>query len=158
MESVTIRKTVPADIPQLLLIEAAIFSTPWSDRSFRYEVINETSISRVALVTHRIIGYICLRPFIDITNIMNLAVIPEFRRKGVGSLLLHDAIRENMRANPGFGPYFLEVRSSNTAAIRLYEKFGFQITGRRSGYYNRPDEDAVIMELHIRNTGEHVIR
>jgi ribosomal-protein-alanine N-acetyltransferase len=104
---------------------------------------------RVALFNKRVIGYICLRTFVDVTDIMNLAVTREFRRKGVGSLLLLDSLRENSRAHPGIRRYLLEVRASNIAAINLYKKFGFFVVDRRRGYYSRPDEDAVVMEKVI---------
>jgi ribosomal-protein-alanine N-acetyltransferase len=86
LEGVTIRKAIPSDIPQVLLIETASFSTPWSENTFRYEVTNDVSIFRVALFINRAIGYVCLRTYIDVAEILNLAVLPEFRRKGVGSL------------------------------------------------------------------------
>jgi ribosomal-protein-alanine N-acetyltransferase len=111
LEGVTIRKAIPSDIPQVLLIETASFSTPWSENTFRYEVTNDVSIFRVALFINRAIGYVCLRTYIDVAEILNLAVLPEFRRKGVGSLLLLDALNENRRAHPGIRRYLLEVRN-----------------------------------------------
>ncbi|NIM81976.1 MAG: GNAT family N-acetyltransferase, partial [Candidatus Aminicenantes bacterium] len=83
-------------------------------------------------------------------HILNLAVSPRFRRTGIGSMLLRDALDELKRSKPDTKLITLEVRESNAAAINIYEKFGFKITGKRIGYYQKPHEDAVIMELKMR--------
>jgi ribosomal-protein-alanine N-acetyltransferase len=76
-------------------------------------------------------------------------VLPEFRRRGIGSMLLQDAMQELISLQPVTDIIILEVRESNTAAIKLYEKFSFNIIGKRIGYYQKPSEDAVIMELRM---------
>lgn len=153
MEGITIRSMTLEDLPQVLSIESEIFSTPWSIRSFMYEVNHDKSIFKVAIVKDHVIGYICLRTLFDVTNVLNLAVSQKFLRKGVAGMLLLSAIEDNSRSNRDVKSYFLEVRSSNAAAIQLYTKFGFKVIGRRKGYYRMPDEDATIMGVDA-----HIIR
>lgn len=133
------------DLQQVHAIEEETFSTPWSINSFRLEMDHKISTAKVASIYNRVIGFICLRTFVDITAVMNIAVITAFRRRGVGSLLVMNALSENARLHPGIRGYILEVRRSNSAAVNLYKKFGFEVTGTRRSYYTAPAEDAVIM-------------
>jgi ribosomal-protein-alanine N-acetyltransferase len=87
---------------------------------------------------------------LDATHILDLVVIPEFRRMGIGSMLLSDAVEELGEKRPDTGHITLEARESNTAAVRLYGKFGFAVKGRRKGYYRNPAEDAIVMSLDMR--------
>jgi len=79
---------------------------------------------------------------------MNIAVLPEFRRRGIGKALLGNAIREVRRLHPDT-KLTLEVRQSNIAAVTFYKKFGFNVTGKRNKYYQEPEDDAAIMELDV---------
>lgn len=149
MEGFVIRDMSPADLGEVHTIEETSFTTPWSRKSFKFEVDNDETILKVAVFNEHIIGYVCLRTILDITHVLNLVVTPEFRKQGTGSMLLRSAVNELKRKNPDVWSLTLEVRESNRAAIRLYEKYGFLVTGRRTGYYQRPSEDAVIMELNL---------
>jgi len=140
------------DLPQVHAIENQCFTTPWAISSFKYELGHEDSILNVAVLNTQIIGYVCIRTIMDVTHILNLAVLPEFRRSGIGSMLLKDALQELRRLKPETKLITLEVRESNAAAINLYRKFGFRIVGKRIGYYHKPDEDAVIMGLEMGET------
>jgi ribosomal-protein-alanine N-acetyltransferase len=134
-----------SDLSQVLALENLCYTTPWSLNSFRYELGNSDAILQVAVLNARIIGYVCVRTILDMTHLLNITVMPEFRRKGVAGMLLGDVIDELKRIKPGVR-LTLEVRQSNIAAIRLYEKFGFQVTGRRKKYYQKPEDDALLME------------
>lgn len=141
------------DLPQVHAIEKKCFSTPWSINAFKYEITYRHAILKVAVLNNQIIGYVCLRTILDVTHVSNLAVLPEFRRRGIGSMLLQDALQELKHSGIETNLVTLEVRESNIAAIRLYEKFGFKIIGRRIGYYQKPPEDAIIMGLELKEKG-----
>lgn len=149
MGKVFIREMKEADLPKVLEIENMCFTAPWSLGSFKYELRNKETILKAAVFENQVIGYVCLRTIMDVTHILNLAVSPEFRRMGIGSNLLHEALQELIRIKPDIEFITLEVRESNNAAINLYEKFGFRLIGKRTGYYQEPYEDAIIMGLKI---------
>ncbi len=137
------------DLPHVHVIEKSCFTTPWDISTFKYELRHKSAILKVAVFGSRIIAYVCIRTILDITYVLNLVVIPNFRRMGIGTRLLQDGLRELTGLRPDTGLILLEVRKSNTPAIKLYEKSGFKIRGKRAGYYQKPNEDAVIMELKI---------
>ena len=147
MTEVFIRDMQLSDISDVLAIERISFTTPWDIRSFEYELEHKDTILKVAVLNNQIIGYVCVRTILDVTHILNLAVLPEFRRRGIGSMLLRDALNELKRLKPDINLITLEVRESNTAAIELYEKFGFKVMGKRISYYDKPHENAIIMGL-----------
>jgi ribosomal-protein-alanine N-acetyltransferase len=153
LEGIIIRKMSYNDLPQVHAIEKKCFSTPWSINAFKYEITYRHAILKVAVLNNQIIGYVCLRTILDVTHVSNLAVLPEFRRRGIGSMLLQDALQELKHSGIETNLVTLEVRESNIAAIRLYEKFGFKIIGRRIGYYQKPPEDAIIMGLELKEKG-----
>ena len=138
-----------ADIPQVHDIARHSFSTPWQASSFEYELANNDAICNVAIADRKIIGYVCLRSMLDIVHVMDMAVIPGLRRTGIGSMLLSSALQDLRRIKRDIHLVTLEVRESNIAAIRLYEKFGFKEIGRRKAYYKKPFEDAIIMETDM---------
>ena len=146
MEGIIIREMSHDDLSQVHAIEKQSFAEPWRPSSFEYEVDNRDAILKVAISDNQIVGYICVRIIVDITHVLDIAVMPELRRMGIGSLLLINALQELRRLRPDTKKITLEVRESNIAAIKLYEKFGFKEIGRRRGYYQKPHEDAVIME------------
>ena len=151
MAGILIRGMQASDLPEVTRIEHASFTTPWDINAFKYELRHKDSILKVAVFNNRVIGYACIRTMLDITHILNLAVLPEFRRMGIGSMLLREALHELLRMKPETDLITLEVRESNIAAIRLYEKFGFKVLGIRRGYYQKPQEDAVIMAADTEN-------
>jgi len=135
-----------SDLPQVLEIEHVSFTTPWDISSFKYELGHKNTILKVAVFNEQVVGYVCIRTILDVTHILNLAVLPKFRRLGIGSMLLRNALEELKESKSDIRLITLEVRESNIAAIKLYEKFGFKVRGKRIGYYQKPHEDAVIME------------
>lgn len=137
-----------SDIPNVVEIENISFSTPWSAQSFKKEIYKPYSISRVAIMDSRIVGYICAGRIIDEAHILNLAVHPDCRKMGIGRLLVSTVLEELI--NTGCRYVYLEVRASNIAAIRLYEGFGFKKIGIRKHYYVMPEEDAYVMMLEFK--------
>ena len=96
---------------------------------------------------NKIVGYICANQVLDEGHILNVTVHPEHRGQGMAAELLRYMI--GILAERACKVIFLEVRISNEAALRMYEKAGFRIIAVRKGYYTSPDEDAVIMALHL---------
>jgi [ribosomal protein S18]-alanine N-acetyltransferase len=142
MSEILFRPLIEIDLPAVLAIEEASFPSPWSHAAFLHELNNPHSCLTVAEQDGTVIGYLCCWYVADEIQILDVAVHPEHRRKGVGERLLHHALttgrmRDASSAN-------LEVRRSNVAAIALYEKFGFREVAIRRGYY-RDGEDALLM-------------
>lgn len=135
------------DLQEVYAIERACSAAPWSTRSFEYEIGNKDSVLKVSVIGKKIVGFVCLRIMLDTTHVLNIAVLPGFRHRGRGSALLREAVSALKHIRPDLESCTLEVRESNTAAMRLYEKSGFVRTGKRVQYYTDPCEDAVIMEL-----------
>ena len=138
-----IRLMEKADIPQLAELEKLCFSDPWSVSAFEYELNNPLSLWLVAAEGDTVAGYVGSQTVIDESDMMNIAVRPDFRRQGIAENLIESLIiMLNTRQSKSLT---LEVRVSNTPAIRLYEKMGFIQVGRRPGYYRNPREDAYIL-------------
>lgn len=147
MNTVYIREMYPDDIPEIVSIERLSFSTPWSETSFRSEIYSRYSVTRVAELNGVIVGYICVKHVADECHLLDLAVHPDYRRRGIARSLLDNVIQELRIEGCRF--FYLEVRASNYAARKLYERFGFNMVGVRKGYYVNPAEDAVIMMMEL---------
>jgi ribosomal-protein-alanine N-acetyltransferase len=125
-------------------IERASYPTPWSRSMFASELRKPGSIALGAyLEDGELVGYAFVSRYVDAWHVMNIAVRPEFRRRGIARTLL-ERLFEVTAADPRRG-YTLEVRVSNVEAIRLYERLGFEARGIRRGYYTDNREDALIM-------------
>lgn len=139
------------DLPQVLGIEVAAFSLPWTREMFECDMtrgdIAHMLVAR--LPGHGtptpIGGYLCAYLLTDEVHINNLAVDPRWRRRGVARALLQAALDRGQRQ--GAVRAFLEVRMSNDGAQALYRSFGFRAAGIRREYYTQPVEDALVMEL-----------
>jgi len=149
LEGISIRKMRHEDLAQVHAIESRCFSTPWQLSSFQYEIDNIDAILKVAVFHLDIVGYVCIRTILDVTHLLDLAVKHDVRRMGIGSRLLSAAMEDLRILRPDTKTLTLEVRESNIGAINLYEKFGFNEIGRRRFYYNKPNEDAIIMGLEL---------
>lgn len=145
MVNFIIRPVREEDLVQILNIEKASFTSPWSRVSFLSELYNRYSICRLAENSGTIAGYIFVRHISDECHILTLAVHELYRRSGVASMLLKDILND-VRSD-GCQHIFLEVRASNIAAQNLYDKFNFVKSRIRKGYYQNPEEDAVEMML-----------
>jgi ribosomal-protein-alanine N-acetyltransferase len=147
--TITIALMRKEDIDQVLAIEQASFSMPWSKNLFLSE-FRSASVSSlmVALADgpdRTVIGYIVCWLVEDEMHLLNLAVAPAFRREGVARKLVLAALKRAY--SKGAKRAFLEVRASNDAAQKLYSDIGFTGTSLRRDYYDMPPEDAVIMIL-----------
>ena len=137
-----LRLATEMDLPAILLIEQASFSLPWKEEAFRSELCNPCSLLWVAEEGTHIVGYACAWYVLNEGQIVNIAVLPQYRRHGVGKCLLQHIIQEAKVR--GVRILSLEVRKSNYAAIELYKSFGFQIITMRKQYYE-DKEDAILM-------------
>ena len=136
------------DLDEVMAIERVSFQTPWSRGAFRYELTqNRVARSLIVRMGRPLVGYLCLWEIGHEIHITNLAVHPEWRRRGVARRLLATALTEG--ASRGVVLAFLEVRPTNTRALALYDSLGFQIIGRRNGYYFDTGEDALVMEARL---------
>jgi [ribosomal protein S18]-alanine N-acetyltransferase len=141
----------PQDLRQVLEIERSSFDNPWTSALFLQEL--RIPFSRILVARpaggsdEPIVGYLCRWFIADEIHVLNVAVHPQYRRLGLGAVLLAEAMRE---ARSGEAEAVtLEVRRSNEAAQRLYAAFGFEEVGVRRNYYGR-GEDALIMRLPLR--------
>lgn len=128
------------------MIERASFADPWSSRDFR-DALAAGVTFLVGVTDTAVLGYVIARHAADAGEILNLAVVPESRGRGVGQALVTCALT-HLRVR-GVAAVYLEVRESNAVARRLYQRLGFQEVGRRAGYYRRPREDAVVLRTAI---------
>ncbi len=144
-DPITIRRLTYSDLPQVIAIERRAFPTPWSLAMFVLELSKPSGVCLAAIGSGdhggQIVGYLICSRYADVWHLMNIAVDPSHQRHGYARALLEEMIE---RAGPD-QPYTLEVRTSNTPAIALYERFGFVSSGTRPGYYHDTGEDAVIM-------------
>jgi ribosomal-protein-alanine N-acetyltransferase len=133
------------DLDGVLAVDEASFSRPWTRQMYESEFLNrETSRLHVLRLPEvRVAGYIATWIVVDEVHINNIAVLPAYRGRGYGSALLAHALAE--AAGVGAERATLEVRRSNDAARRLYERFGFRMAGVRRDYYSHPTEDALIL-------------
>ena len=132
-----------AHVAQVAELEKLCFAAPWSKKSIASELGNIWSYWVVALDGERVVGYIGSQSSADETDVMNVAVHPDYRRRGIAESLIEVLIRE--LKNRGSHALMLEVRDSNEPAIALYEKLGFQQVGLRKNYYHNPKEHARIL-------------
>ena len=130
-------------VAQVAQLEAICFSDPWSERSVASELNNKLALWLVAEDDGRVAGYVGSQTVIDESDVMNVAVHPDFRRRGIAEKLMEQLVG-SLKAM-GSHCLTLEVRASNAPAIALYEKLGFQEVGRRKNYYRNPREDALIL-------------
>ncbi len=142
---VDLRKLELSDLNAIEQIERDSYPTPWSRSMFAGELAKPSSICLGAFdqESDALMGYMIISRYVDAWHVMNIAVAPEHRRKGVATALLDRLIE--LTGGEGRRGYTLEVRVSNEGAIRLYEQMGFKGRGIRRGYYTDNREDALIM-------------
>jgi ribosomal-protein-alanine N-acetyltransferase len=145
MTRVELRGLQLRDLSAIERIERTSYPTPWSRSMFASELAKPSSICLGAfdLETDALVGYLVISRYVDAWHVMNVAVAPEHRRRGIAHSLL-DRLFE-LTAGRGHRGYTLEVRVSNVEAIALYERLGFKPRGVRRGYYTDNREDALVM-------------
>ena len=146
---VVIRTMVEADVPSVVAIERAAYQFPWSEGIFR-DCLRVGYVCRVITTKDEIIGYGVMSVGAGEAHILNLCVGEPYRCRGVGRRLLTYLIERGTAS--GMSEAFLEVRPSNTSAIRLYLSLGFEQVGMRRGYYQAVGgrEDAAVLKLALR--------
>src|SRR5579862_1884079 len=154
--AIHIRDATARDLPRIIEIERLAFPAPWTLASFQRELTLPFSRIIVALPPSKdehgrdeniaIAGFLCRWLIADECHVLNIAVHPDSRRLGIGTVLISEAISEAKAT--GAGVVSLEVRRSNLAARQLYRKFEFEERRLRRHYYG-PGEDAIVMELRL---------
>jgi len=143
-----IRKMIPSDVAAIAELEKVCFSDPWSADSIAYELVNPLSYWLVAELDGVVAGYVGSQSVLDAADMMNIAVAPNYRKRGIGQALVN-ALTDYLSKNNVIA-LLLEVRVSNRPAISMYEKLGFQQVGKRPNYYRNPREDALILRKELR--------
>jgi [ribosomal protein S18]-alanine N-acetyltransferase len=146
-EPYRIRRAERADVPALARIERRCFSDPWSERGILESIQSETTIALVAENEEGELGYLMARLSGEEGEILNLAVLPGYRRRGLGRRLLEQGLA--LLVGRGVREAYLEVRESNQAARDLYLGFGFRPVGMRPHYYRNPAEDALVLRAGL---------
>ena len=139
----TIEKMQIQHVSQVAALEKQCFSDPWSEKSIASELVNDLAFWLVALEGETVAGYVGSQTVMGESDMMNIAVHPDFRRQGIAEALVETLITE--LREQGSRCLTLEVRSSNDPAKQLYQKLGFIQIGKRPNYYFNPREDALIL-------------
>jgi [ribosomal protein S18]-alanine N-acetyltransferase len=138
-----VRRLAYSDLPAVISIERRSFPAPWSLAMFVLELSKPSGICLAASDGEELLGYLVCSRYDRVWHLMNVAVGPEHRRRGVASRLISQLIEAGGRDLP----FTLEVRVSNRDAIAMYERLGFRSAGVRPRYYQDNGEDALIMWL-----------
>jgi ribosomal-protein-alanine N-acetyltransferase len=147
MTTIELRRLVLGDLREIEVIERRSYGTPWSRSMFAGELAKPSSICLGAFGANeqedRLVGYLIVSRYVDAWHVMNVAVDPDKRSRGIATMLLERLFE--LTADDARRGYTLEVRVSNATAIALYERLGFEARGIRRGYYTDNREDALIM-------------
>ena len=138
-----IRKMILEDVPQIAAIERLCFSAPWNENMIISSWESRLSCWLVAEVDNCVVGYVGSEAVLDSADMMNIAVAPEYRKRGIAEALIRALVKCLQKRDILF--LLLEVRVSNMPAIALYNKLGFEQVGCRPKYYCNPREDALIL-------------
>ena len=147
MTTIELRRLLLDDLREIEEIERRSYPTPWSRSMFAGELAKPSSICLGAFQADdeeaALVGYLIVSRYVDAWHVMNVAVDPQHRGRGVGTMLLERLF--DLTADDARRGYTLEVRVTNVKAIDLYERLGFRSRGLRRGYYTDNGEDALIM-------------
>lgn len=138
-----VRKMLPGDLREVLLIEETAFADPWPEEAFSRDIVDG---GFCLIDDDKLIGYVFTLCVLDECSLINVAIRPGEQRRGYGEFMLKEVIR-HLYHERRIRMYYLDVRESNAAAIRLYSKLGFGKLGIRKNYYRFPPENAVVMGL-----------
>lgn len=142
--TLTVTDVAPRHLDGIEAIEKTCFSMPWTREQLAHQMASEQNVFLCAEDETGLLGYIGLLTVLDEGYISNIAVAPEARRRGVADALLTELAARTCKT---LSFLTLEVRESNVPAVALYEKHGFSAVGRRRNYYEKPQEDALLMTL-----------
>jgi ribosomal-protein-alanine N-acetyltransferase len=143
-----LRRMRPSDVPEVLALEQRIFPTPWTQKSYEFELERNPASEQWVIEVGgeaQVVAYSVCWTLGDEMHIANIAVAPRFRRRGLGRRLLAHVLHRAVEK--GLLSATLEVRASNLAAQAMYANFGFVEIGRRKRYYSDNHEDALLMQL-----------
>lgn len=150
---IRIRRMTPEDVSKAAALERESFSEPWTENVYLETLANENALYLLAETEDGgLVGICGLLDILGEGDISNVAVAKPFRRQKVAERMMAELLRQGKER--GITAFTLEVRSSNEAAIRLYEKFGFTCEGRRKRFYRKPEEDALILWYRIGESAE----
>lgn len=138
---IKIIKAEKENTPDIALIERSCFSIPWTEQSIFDSIGSDSAYFNIAYANGKPAGYMSMQVVLGEGDIMRVAVLPDFRRLGIGRKLLDECFCANK-----LNEVFLDVRENNLPAIKLYESFGFEKIGLRKNYYSNPTENAVMMK------------
>ncbi len=155
-ERLAIRPMCLADVGQVVAIDRISFAMPWPESAYVFELKNNpTSLLWVAEIEHKaevdspsqtqIVGMIVVWSIVDEAHIATIAVLPDYRARGIAKILLATAMHESIHRGAKIAT--LEVRANNLAAQKLYQRFHFEVVGHRPRYYRDNNEDALIMTV-----------
>jgi [ribosomal protein S18]-alanine N-acetyltransferase len=133
-------------IPQIVEIEKASHSAPWSEQSFRNELSNAQSVFLVAILQGEVVGYGGFWACVDEAHVTTVTVREDRRGQGIGRRIMEELLARARQMEMACST--LEVRAGNAVALELYRQFGYVETARRRGYYPDNREDAIVMWLH----------
>lgn len=143
-DSFTIRTATEDDIPAILALERSLYSTPWSEQSFRFELSHDHSMFWVFIWEESLAGYQVGWSIVNSYHLHNLAVMPAYQGQGLGSEVLR--FLQSYLERLALQAIELEVRASNVRGLALYKKLGYRVIGIRRRYYREPTEDAILMQ------------
>ena len=139
----TITKMTNVHVLQIAELEKLCFNDPWSEKSIASELNNRLSCWLVALDGDSVVGYVGSQTVLGETDMMNIAVHPDYRKQGVATDLIQSLI--DALSKQGSHSLMLEVRQTNEPAKNLYKSLGFETVGIRKNYYRNPRENALIL-------------
>lgn len=143
-----IRKMKLEDVPQVAAIERLCFSAPWNENMIISSWESRLSCWLIAEIDGCVAGYVGSEAVLDSADMMNIAVAPEYRKRGIAEALIKVLVEHLQQRDILF--LLLEVRVSNAPAIALYNKLCFEQVGRRPKYYTNPREDALILRKELK--------
>lgn len=135
------------DLARVQQIEKKCFTDPWPYSIFLNDLEAENTLTYVAVIGKKIVGFVICMTVLDEMHLTNIAVDPEFQRKKVGHALIEHIFCIGDRS--GSKVMYLDVRKSNVAAINFYQGYGFDVLYERRGYYRNPPENALVMGLNL---------
>lgn len=143
--NVEILRMTRDDVPIVAAVDKSVFSVPFKEQDFYEYIDNPLWSFYVAKCDGKIVGYISYMIIFNDADLVNVGILPEYRGLGIGTKLLHEMVMDCDSRDVSY--IHLEVRKSNSVAIKLYESFGFIVVGVSKNHYKEPTEDALRMNL-----------